>query len=123
MDCPQVVGQGSKLAGSQLYTTQAEVASHDLLSADFAAVQLASDNAALPSLPLHSTARVSVDSEEPQSVGHAVNSAGASQLYATHAAVSAQTLLIAGFATVQLDSAKAKPPSLPIHCTVRVNVV
>jgi hypothetical protein len=118
----QFVGQAAKSAATQLYVTQAAVAAHTFDTDGFACVQLDSIEAALPSLPMHTTARVCVDSAAPQSAGHTSANSAATQLYAMQSAVAAQILVLNGFACVQVESVEAAMPLLPMHDTARVCV-
>ena len=118
---PHTLGQTGKSAASQLYTTQAAVAAHVLLVSGSAPTQLDSFPAMFPSEPMQLTSRVSSDSSKPQFTGQLVKG-GSVQENVTHAAVATHILVVAGLASVQLDSSAAAFPSLPVQLTSRVKV-
>jgi hypothetical protein len=116
---PQSAGHTSaNSAATHLYAMQSAVAAQILVLNGFACVQVESVEAAMPSLPMHDTARVCVDSPKPQSVEQAAKSA-AIQLYVAQDEVATQTFVAAGFACVQLESVEAAMPLLPMHVTAR----
>jgi hypothetical protein len=92
----QLLGQGRKSAATQLYVGHDTVAAQTLVATGFVSAQL-SAGAITPSLPMHDTARVCVDSPKPQSVGQAANSSTIHS-YVMQAAVAAQSWSTNGFA-------------------------
>ena len=127
---PHSDGHGGKAPASfQVIITHADVGmqvfvltglnSPALDASEFVA-QLASE-VAIPSLPMHFTARVTVDKIAPHSVGHAGNASG-SHLYVTHAAVAAHTIALTGLAAVQLSPEISTIPSLLMQRTSRITV-